>query len=217
MSRQADVLRAILSSELLDVHTALPGRVRSYDASAQTADVVLGARRVVPASDEDVDEDTSEEYPILVAVPVVWPRGGGYRLHAPLAAGDGVLVVFPESSIDRWLDSGDAGDPSITTRHGIDGAIAIPGLGFRGSKITSAPTDGLVVGKDGGPDVKITSSEVRAGGTLALAEAADVKAHLAAISTAIATLATATSTTPGYVYATTIGTNPIDTTITKGT
>jgi hypothetical protein len=217
VTRQPDVLRRTIDAALLDVHTALPGRVRSYDAATQTADVTLGARRVVPAADEDTDEDTAEDLPVLVAVPVVWPRGGGYRLHAPLAAGDGVLVIFPEASIDRWLDSGDAADPALPTRHGIDGAIAIPGLGFRGGRISSAPTDGLVVGKDGGPEIKITGSEVRAGGGLALAEADDVKAHLAAISTAIATLATATSTTPGYVYATTLGTNPIATTITKGT
>lgn len=217
MSRQADTLRRVIDAALLDVHTALPGRVRSYDAATQTADVVLGARRVVPAADEDQDEDTAEDLPVLVAVPVIWPRGGGYRIHAPLSAGDGVLVIFPEASIDRWLDSGDAADPALPTRHGIDGAIAIPGLGFRGGRISSAPTDGIVIGQDGGPDLKVTGSEVQAGGSLALAEAADVKAHLAAISAAIATLATATSTSPGYVYLTTLGTNPIDTTITKGT
>lgn len=217
MSRQADTLRRVIDAALLDVHTALPGRVRSYDAATQTADVVLGARRVVPAADEDQDDDTAEDLPVLVAVPVIWPRGGGYRIHAPLAAGDGVLVIFPEASIDRWLDSGEAADPALPTRHGIDGAIAIPGLGFRGGRISSAPTDGIVIGQDGGPDVKITGSEVQAGGSAALAEADDVKAHLAAISAAIATLATATSTTPGYVYATTIATSPIATTITKGT
>lgn len=217
MTRQADTLRRVIDAALLDVHTALPGRVRSYDAATQTADVTLGARRVVPATDEDTTEDTAEDLPVLVAVPVVWPRGGGFRMHAPLASGDGVLVVFPESSIDRWLDSGDAADPALPTRHGIDGAIAIPGLGFRGGRIGSAPTDGIVIGQDGGPDVKITGSEVQAGGSLALAEAADVKAHLTAISAALATIATAAGTTSSYVYATTLGTNPIDTTITKGT
>lgn len=215
MSRQADTLRRVIDAALLDVHTALPGRVRSYDASTQTADVVLGARRVVPAADEDQDEDTAENLPVLVAVPVIWPRGGGYRMHAPLAAGDGVLVIFPEASIDRWLDSGDAADPALPTRHGIDGAIAIPGLGFRGGRIGSAPTDGIVIGQDGGPDVKITGSEVQAGGSLALAEAADVKAHLQAIESALTAVAGGGAST--YVYATTLGLAPIDTTITKGT
>lgn len=215
MTRQADVLRRTIDAALLDVHTALPGRVRSYDAATQTADVTLGARRVVPAADEDTTEDTAEDLPVLVAVPVVWPRGGGYRLHAPLAAGDGVLVIFPEASIDRWLDSGDASDPALPTRHGIDGAIAIPGLGFRGGRISSAPTDGMVVGKDGGPEIKITGSEVRAGGSAALAEAADVRAHLQAIESALTAVAGGGAST--YVYATTLATNPIDTTITKGT
>lgn len=217
MTRQADTLSRVIDAALLDVHTALPGRVRSYDAATQRADVILGARRVVPAADEDTEEDTSEELPILVSVPVVWPTGGGYRLHAPLAAGDGVLVIFPESSIDRWLDSGDVADPALPTRHGIDGAIAIPGLGFRGGRISSAPTDGLVVGRDGGPEIKITSSEVRAGGTAALAEADDVKVHLTAISAALATIAAAAMTTSSYVYATVLGTSPIATTVTKGT
>jgi hypothetical protein len=215
MTRQADVLRRTIDAALLDVHTALPGRVRSYDAATQTADVTLGARRVVPATDEDTTEDTAEDLPVLVSVPVVWPRGGGYRLHAPLTAGDGVLVIFPESSIDRWLDSGDAADPALPTRHGIDGAIAIPGLGFRGGRISSAPTDGIVIGRDGGPDVKITASEVRAGGSAALAEAADVRAHLQAIESALTAVAGGGAST--YVYATVLSTAPIDTTITKGT
>jgi hypothetical protein len=215
MTRQADVLRRTIDAALLDVHTALPGRVRSYDAATQTADVTLGARRVVPATDEDTTEDTAEDLPVLVSVPVVWPRGGGYRLHAPLTAGDGVLVIFPESSIDRWLDSGDAADPALPTRHGIDGAIAIPGLGFRGGRISSAPTDGMVVGKDGGPEIKITGSEVRAGGSAALAEAADVRAHLQAIESALTAVAGGGAST--YVYATVLSTAPIDTTITKGT
>lgn len=218
MTRQADTLRRILEEFLLDVHTALPGRVQSYDAASQTADVEIGIRRVLPARDPDSDDDTSEAYPILVGVPVAWPRGGGFRAHFPLAAGDGVLLVFPEGAIDRWLDSGDVSDPGLPTRHGIDGAVAIPGLGFRGGRISSAPTDGAVFGKDGaGPGVKVTASQVQAGGTEDLSEASDVITHLTAIKADLDAIAAFAGTTSIYNLTGLLVSAPIRTTVTKGT
>lgn len=191
--------------------------MRSYDYTTQTATIDLGARRVVRGLDDDEDDDTSEPYPTLVAVPVVWPGTLFGTLHFPLVEGDSVAVFFPEVSIDRWLATGEAEDPGIATRHGIDGAFAIPGLRFRGNTPTASPSNAIVLGDPGGTlKIEIGGSSVRVGGTKALAEADDVKTHLAAISAALATIAAFVGTSSSYVYATTIGTAPIATSITKG-
>lgn len=214
-ARQPEVLRRILESDRLDLHTALPGRVRSYDSDTQTADIELGVRRVIPVGDED-EEDRVEDYPILPSVPVVFPRGGGYFLHFPLEAGDGVLVIFAESDLNRWRETGDVSDPGVATRHGLSGAVALAGLHWRGDA-NAAANSNLRIGRETGPRIEITGSEIQAGGTVALAEAPDVRTHLQAIAAALDTIATAAGTTNSYVYATAILGAPIDTGTLKGT
>lgn len=217
-TRQPDLLRRVLEAHADEIHTCLPGRVRSYDYTTQTASIDLGARRVVRGLDDDEDDDTSEPYPALVAVPIVWPGSSFGTLHFPLSEGDSVAVFFPEVSIDRWIATGQAEDPGIATRHGIDGAFAIPGLRFRGNTPNASPDNAIVLGNPGGTRIEVRGAEIRAGGTKALAEADDVKTHLQAISAALATIAAALvpPSTSSYIYATTIGTAPIATSITKG-
>lgn len=215
-ARQAEVLRRVLESERLDLHTALPGIVRSYDAEAQTADIRLAVRRVIPVGDED-EEDQTEAYPILPSVPVLMPRGGGYYVALPVEVGDTVLVVFCEADLNRWRETGAVSDPGLSTRHGLSGAVAIPGLHHQGNPLADAG-EGLRLGRDGGARIEIRPAEIRAGGTEALALAADVRTHLQAIATALAALETAAATTnpSPYVYSTVLAAAPIDTAILKG-
>ena len=215
-TRQADLLRAVLDSHADEIHTCLPGTIRSYDYTTQTAEIALGVHRVIRGLDGDEDDDTSAPYPILVAVPLIWPGMGTARLNFPVNAGDSVLVLFPEASIDRWLTTGADGDPGLALRHALDGAVAIPGLRHKNNRNGGSPSDAIVLGYQGGTEVKITSTQVQAGGTKALAEADDVKTHLAAISAALATIGAAAGSPSSYTYATTLATAPIETSITKG-
>ncbi len=212
-------LRTALEGFGLDLHTGFPARVRSFDHATQTCEVEPLIRRVLPATDDD-EADATEALPILQSVPILYPRGGGFAMSWPLTAGDVVYVVVAESDLSQWFFSGEVSDPGIGTRHGLSGAIAIPGLFHRSTVNASASATDLRIERAGGPAVVLTASEVRAGGSVALAEGPDVRAHLQAISTALASLTSpsgaVTSPTP-YVYATVLGSAPIDTTITKGT
>ncbi len=208
-------------AQRLDLHTGLPGRVRSFDLAAQTADIELCASRVIPAADDTI-EDTTEAYPILPSVPIRYPAGGGFRMSWPLSAGDWVWVDFSECDLGQWRATGQISDPGLSTRHGLSGAVATPGIHHRGSASTTATASTLRIEREGGPVFEITGSEVRCGGSAALAEAADVRAHLQAIATAITGLVAPSGggpcTTPSpYIYATTIAASPIDTTVTRGT
>lgn len=73
------------------IRVALPGIVQSFAPDAVTA-VVQPAIRYV-----EIDNDgnrITKNYPLLVDVPVVFPRGGGCTLTFPVKAGDECLVIF---------------------------------------------------------------------------------------------------------------------------
>lgn len=219
----AEALRAILQSFALDLHVALPGIVRSYDAANQTAEVELAVQRVLPAADEDQDADTTEVLPILPSVPVAWPRGGPGFVHLPMAAGDSVLVVFSESDMNAWRESGDVSDPGVSTRHGLSGAVAIPGLFPRGNTLDNADATNPRFGHDDGSVyVEVTSGEVRCGGTDQLVRRTELAVHLTAIATALQQIAAAAQAGSGitisnpYVFAAQDASAPIATTVTKG-
>lgn len=195
-TRQAEVLRQILEGDRVDLHTAMPGVVRSYDDETQTAEIALGVARVIPAADED-DPDLVEPLPILPSVPVLWPRASGGYLHIPIAAGDGVLVLFCESDLNRWRETGQAGeDPGVHTRHGLSGAVAIAGLHWRGNPNPDAAGSfdqpaGLRLGIEGGPRIDIRGSQIKAGGENPLAKSEPTSTILDAIVTDLQTLAAA--------------------------
>lgn len=182
----ADALTRVLDSFAGDLHVALPGVIRAYDTASQTATIELGALRVVPAEDRDVDEDSTESLPILQSVPVAWPRAGAFFLHFPLDAGDSVIVLFSESDLNAWRQSGGVVDPGIGERHGLGGAVAIPGLYPRASVVGSADGTYGRVGHDNGPFVEFRPSEIRAGGSLSLSKATLVDDQLNDLKTAIA-------------------------------
>lgn len=219
-------MRRVLETDRTEIHTWMPGVLESYNATEQTCSVRLGAREILPSGDDD-EPDTVGDYPILVDVPVQFPSGsdGGPYIAWALAAGCPGIVLFAECDIGAWR-AGDGApvDPGIATRHGLSGATFVPGLRPRSRKLANAPTTGLRMGIDGGTRVEIRSGAVEAGGTAALALAADVKAHLQLISADITAIKAdlaalgppAPTLVPTYVYATAIATSPIDTTVTKG-
>ena len=185
--QMAEALRRILDSQAAETHTALPGIVRSYDASKQTADIEPALLRPLPALDED-SEDPRERLPIIPSVPIAWPRAGGFFLHFPLAPGDSVLLVFSELDMNAWRQSGAVSDPGMGQRHGLSGAVAIPGLYPRPNPIGSASGSYGRIGEDGGAFVEFRPGEIRAGGSAAVAMAAAVNAELTKIGATLASL-----------------------------
>lgn len=163
-----ETIRRVLEAFQSEIRTALPGIVDSYDAATQTADVVPGLTNPILASDEDQD-DLRERFPTLVAVPVVWPRSSNFYMHAPLSRGDGVLLVFNELDPGAWRSTGDVADPGHSSRHGMYGAVAIPGFVPRAAALSDADGTHPRIGIDGGEHIEFRSGEIRAAGTSELA------------------------------------------------
>jgi hypothetical protein len=104
--RSADLgeaLRAALGGHQTGVWTALPAIIQSFDATKLTC----VAQPAIKAQVRAQDGSTSwVSLPLLVDVPVCFPRGGGCTLTFPVAAGDEALIVFSSRCIDAWWQSG---------------------------------------------------------------------------------------------------------------
>lgn len=152
----AELIEGAIASQLLDLHTAIPGKVKSYDAAKQTAEVIIQVRAATPAEDGST---VAEEPPVIPNVPVQWPRGGGFALHFPLAAGDHVLLVFSEAAIGHWRASGQVADPGDLRRHSLAYPVAIPGIAPDAGVLTDAPAGEGVVNVPAGKVLRIGGGE----------------------------------------------------------
>lgn len=220
-TRQADVIQRCLDTDRLDIHVSMPGRVRSYDRSKQTAEIELLLREVVPSA-EDETPDTVREYPILPNVPVAYFKVGTFAIHADLSQGDPVWVIFSEADFNAWRATGEISDPGLGERHGLSGAWCWPGA-FAQSGTNPDASANPTIGKIGGPRLTWNGSTIEAGGSqdLALknptdAQLAAIVADLATIATALGTKQTGTSTPPTLTAAGVRSGNPIGSTVLKG-
>jgi len=162
----ADVIQGAIDARLGDVHTALPGRVESFNKTTQRASVQALVRR--PYYDENGDRQT-ERIPVFQDVPVMFPGSGKNRMTTPVKSGDLVLLVFASASLDLVLSQGVETDPKDDRRHSLSDAIAIPGFYTFTSLPTTAPDDAVVIHAE---------DEVRLGGpgaNKALTRATDVE------------------------------------------
>lgn len=115
------VVNKAIDLRLSDVRVALPGRIVSYDAASQLADVKPQIHRRFP-------DGHTEELPILVDVPILWPRSGGASITLPVLAGDPVLLLFSDRSIEDWLSKGEEGPPEDPRKHHLTDALGIMGV-----------------------------------------------------------------------------------------
>ncbi|WP_274537266.1 Gp138 family membrane-puncturing spike protein, partial [Escherichia coli] len=88
---QADVRLA--GSVMSALRVSMPGIVQSFDPDTVTVVVQPAIKGYEPDSN-GINQSTT--LPLLVDVPVVFPRGGGCTLTFPVKAGDECLVIFAD-------------------------------------------------------------------------------------------------------------------------
>lgn len=117
----------IVQKAILEMHTAMPGVVQSYDAAQQTAVVkpLIKWQRFLPGRQlKDVFD-----LPPLQDVLVCHPRAGAKGLHLPLQSGDLVLLIFCDRNIASWRSQSKAtnvSDPGTYEPQPMSGAVALP-------------------------------------------------------------------------------------------
>jgi len=115
-------LRIAMESSQAKLWTAIPAIVSGVDLVAQTL-------AVQPAIKGTVSTPTGEmqdvNLPVLVDVPICFPRAGGFALTFPIAVGDEVLVVFASRCIDAWWQSGGIGAQAEVRMHDLSDGFAL--------------------------------------------------------------------------------------------
>ncbi len=139
----SEILARIFDMELADVHVCKLGKVTSYNATTQRADVQPLYKAIV---NDDLGERT-ETPAVLSNVPVVRWGCGAISISLPIAKGDFVLLVFADHSLDRVATSKDGmvdpvatRDPGAARNHHLSDAIAIPIAGSKALGATTSPT-----------------------------------------------------------------------------
>lgn len=118
----ADVIQQAITAYLSGFHTCMPGEIVSYQSSKKVA-------TVQPSVKLKMGSDESISMPLINNVPVIFPGTKDAFIHFPLKKGDGVLLVFSESSLENWIASGGGEvDPGDERKFSLTDGFCIPGL-----------------------------------------------------------------------------------------
>lgn len=162
---RSGALAEVLASERKTLNeqlrVAMPGIIQSFDPDAVTA-VVQPAIRYIER-DNDGNKLTND-YPLLVDVPVLFPRGGGCTLTFPVKAGDECLVIFADRCIDFWWQSGGVQEPVDGRMHDLSDAFCIVGPQSQAKKISGISTTAAQLRTDDGSAI----IELAAGGAVTI-------------------------------------------------
>ncbi|MBC8950264.1 Gp138 family membrane-puncturing spike protein [Xenorhabdus sp. TS4] len=138
------LMQSAISSGL---YVALPCIIQSFNADAVTVTAQPSIRWAVTNSDGITE---SVVLPLLVDVPVIFPRGGGVTLTFPIKSGDECLVIFADRCIDYWWQSGGVQEPVDPRQHNLSDGFAIVGPQSQARKISNISTSAAQLRTDDG-------------------------------------------------------------------
>ena len=117
-----ETLRLAQENAQAGMWTAMPGIVQEVDLARQTCSVQPAIRGTIT---NERGETSTCDMPLLVDVPIVFPRGGGFTLTFPVKAGDECLVVFASRCIDAWWQNGGVQEQAERRMHDLSDGFAI--------------------------------------------------------------------------------------------
>lgn len=150
LSTLASNIKQGIDARIKDLHTSMPGIIESFDAGTQLASVQPAIRRIFVSRDGDKETLVPSDLPILINVPVIFPRGGGFSLTFPVVKGDECLLTFCERSIDNWHETGEVKKPGARRFHSLSDATAFVGLSSLPNKVPNYDPTNVELKKDDG-------------------------------------------------------------------
>jgi len=133
-----------------DLRVSIPGIVQNFDPIEQTV-------TVQPAIKERIVDGTGTvsmvNLPLLLDVPVVLPRAGGFVLTMPISQGDECLVIFSDSCIDAWWSQGGVQVQAEKRRHDLSDGFAVMGTWSQPRRIANYSTNSAQLRSETGTSV----------------------------------------------------------------
>lgn len=153
-------IKRLIDSKLNSVHTSTIGIIESFDSETQTAVVQPAIKRVTATQSREFITYETEQHPLLVDIPVVFPGGGEWFMTFPIQKGDECIIHSMERSIDTWKKNGGLQEPSNYTRKlSFKDAVAIVGIQSKADALPTFNTSNPELrNRDG--DVKLTMSDI---------------------------------------------------------
>ncbi|HDG8080743.1 TPA: hypothetical protein PCO51_005470 [Klebsiella pneumoniae] len=139
----AHLAQAIMSA----MRVSIPGIIQSFDPDAVTAVIQPAIKGV---EHDASGAEVSVNLPLLVDVPVIFPRGGGCTLTFPVKAGDECLVIFADRCIDFWWQNGGIQEPVDERMHDLSDAFCIVGPQSQAKKIGGISISAVELRSDDG-------------------------------------------------------------------
>ncbi|MBC8947232.1 Gp138 family membrane-puncturing spike protein [Xenorhabdus indica] len=129
------------------LYVSMPCIIQSFDPNAVTVTAQPAIRWKVT---DETGKTESVALPLLVDVPVIFPRGGGVTLTFPIKPGDECLVVFADRCIDYWWQNGGIQEPVDPRQHHLSDGFAIVGPQSQARKIGGISTQNAQLRTDDG-------------------------------------------------------------------
>ena len=183
MSTLTEAIKRGITSHIKDLHTQMPGIIRSFDPITQLASVQPAIKRIFKTVEESSEFLVPADLPLLINVLVIFPRGGGFSMTFPVSPGDECLLEFCERSIDRWHETGEISEPLARRFHSLSDATAIVGLSSLKNKVPNYdPLNTELKKDDGSVSIKLnndSSMDIFATSDIRLTTSGDLIANVA--------------------------------------
>ena len=135
-------LRMAIDGAMSQMQTAMPATVTAVNIAAQT----VSCQPSIKGTQTAKDGSTSQvSLPMLVDVPICWPKAGGFAVTLPVEIGDEVLVVFASRCIDGWWQSGGEQKAVEDRMHDLSDGFAIFAPTSQSKKLANVQTDGIEI------------------------------------------------------------------------
>lgn len=177
-----DAVHKTVRKELQDVHTAIPGKIVSFDTAT-------GLATVLPTMKFKKPDGTTMDFPQITGVPVVFQQGSGQKATVafPVNAGDGCLIIIAEQSIDLWMYGQET---ETDLAFDLTNAICIPGLFAKPNSVVAEAcrNNAIILDMNGTrvsvkeKSVEITSVDVKINGSLTVTGGVTAYGNLSAAS-----------------------------------
>jgi hypothetical protein len=149
-----ETLRSAFEGQLVEVWTALPAIVQSFDDKECTCSAQPSIQGLVRSSD---GSSKWVNLPVLIHVPVVFPRGGPFSITFPVKKDDECLIVFSSRCIDQWWAQGGIQIQPELRLHDLHDGFAFVGPFSRPKVVPNISTTTLQIrNQDGSAYIELT-------------------------------------------------------------
>ncbi len=134
-----------------NIHTSIPGKIKSYDASKGTAEIQ-------PSGKYKKSDGTYIDYPTIKNVPVTQIQSSSQNcsICLPIKEGDGCMINFSEQQLDYFRDEQ---EPKTDLRFDLTNAVATVGLCKDANDVSKDACDNDAIIFQNKRDSKVTIKE----------------------------------------------------------